>query len=129
MTIMWDRKWNFLPCFCIFRDGKCQKQGRKSYFEGFFFRGDEKNAKTGKDFGIEGKKETILSLIQLREVIKQHNAVIVGFLVLLIILVGGAVLLLLLGKAADGRALVGEQQTAVVVATDVGGGEAALCCC
>ena len=53
-NIMRDRKWNFPPCFCIIRDGKCQKQGRKITF--FFSKAMKKNAKTGKEFGIEGKK-------------------------------------------------------------------------
>ena len=57
-NIMRDRKWNFPPCFCIIRDGKCQKQGRKITFLGIFFsKAMKKNAKTGKEFGIEGKKD------------------------------------------------------------------------
>ena len=60
-NIMRDRKWNFPPCFCIIRDRKCQKQGRKITFLGIFFPRGRKNAKTGKEFGIEGKKDYFYS--------------------------------------------------------------------
>ena len=49
-NIMRDRKWNFPPCFCIIRDRKCQKQGRKITFLGIFFpRRRKKTRKRGRN--------------------------------------------------------------------------------
>ena len=59
-NIMRDRKWNFPPWFCIIRDEKCQKQGRKITFWEIFCQRGRKNAKTGKEFGTEGKKNDFL---------------------------------------------------------------------
>ena len=57
-NIMRDRKWNFPPCFCIVRDGKCQKQGRKITFWEIFFRGDEKKRENGEGIRYRRKENS-----------------------------------------------------------------------
>ena len=76
-NIMRDRKWNFPPYFCIIRDGKCQKQGRKITFWGIFFPRVRKNAKMGKEFSIEGKKLSVFTLRSFAKMFRQSQIIIV----------------------------------------------------
>ena len=63
------------------------KAGKKNHIFGdFFSEATKKNAKTGKEFGIEGKKETFtitsLSIFQLLKKSTENRDVFVPFLIL-----------------------------------------------
>jgi len=63
---MRDRKWNFPRCFCIIRDGKCQKLGIK-----ITFRGDEKKSENREGIRYRRKENSVITDVILLLILKK----------------------------------------------------------